>query len=877
MSTPFICRQCIARLTQSRIVYLRPNRFQLHTQALPPSTPQPTWASFTQRGESSLDHDDTSSGLSQPPTSLSGPFGSQAPGLEPGRGREPRLRKYIPRRRLETAMRAHVHRPTTSRRLKLKVLKSRGNFMFIRDDVAYMYGITNYNARHAVNQLGRLLGGRDSGQEAGEELDRYHDWKKNLPELLQIVQKSQITPSDGEDSIQSNVKKDNAVQSWETVRGSWSELSNDRRKTIWQDYVVSLFRSTPAKVPSFVQETFQPERCPNYVIEDSIYLLLRSVEGARDGGRKRKQVANLIFFLLKEAPPKYLILDQWAIWKAISLIRTSRIFEFYEALRKLEHPLRQNTLLHLASRLAVRSRYKAQAIDIIRFLSTMPGFDINAPAPSSVCTTLFTMKKGDMVADDDAAPDELFKALLDLGFRPSLLGLSALMRNFCVRGRIDVAWKIFNSLLEAGIEPDAHVFSILLNGAKKAFDMESFQRDVDMIEATKGWTPVLLNDFLDYIYQIDETKEETRRDQRKRLGVRAWRLMVQLYTKFFHRAPFQKITDFPLDNLFQNINDTTPPHMHEISRMVTNLAQRPDDMLLQPDSLTLQIMLKAHYWSMTDPKALLIYYKKFMAAFAWREPIVTNLIEERGNAIHDILLKCLLQFERTFNFGIEMINRRVEYAWMEKKKHGKNTFHPPATVHTYTILMNGYRNHRQYEGVIRTLDSMVKAGITPTMATWNTVIGSLLETGAIERAVRVIEHINRIGLQPDKDTIEEVTCLTLGKRQAFAEFMAKIDKRPRRTNTRNFVKWLLRLWEKENGESKEAPISHKDAHQINKLYDQIGSENIRLNAGLREEDMFEDEEKLQLRDRSRDMDYIMPVKRAAKENKAISHRGKKVW
>lgn len=876
MSTPFICRQCIARFTQSRIVQLRPKRFQLHTQASSSSASQPTWASFTQRLDSSLEHDETNSRLSQPPKLLLGPFASQVPGLESGRGREPRLRKYIPRRRSETAWRAHLHRPTTSRRLKLKVLKSRGNFMFIRDDVSYMFGLTNYNARHAVNQLGRLLGGRDSGQEAGEELDRYDDWKRNLPELLEVIQKSQPTPNDDENSIQSDVKKDNTIQSWEIVRGSWSELSNDRRKTIWQGYVASLFRSTPAKVPSFVQETFQPEWCPSYVIEDTIYLLLRNVEGMRDGGRKRREVANLIFFLLQKAPPKYLILDQWAIWKATSLIRTSRMFELYEALRKLEHPLRQNTLLHFASRLAVRSRYKAQATDVIRFLSTMPGFDINAPAPSSVCTTLFTMKKGDNVADEDAAPDELFKALLDLGFRPSLLGLSALMRNFCVRGRIDVAWKIFNSLLEAGIEPDAHVFSILLNGAKKAFDMESFQRDVDMIEATKGWTPVLLNDFLDFIYQIDETKDEIRRDQRKRLGVRAWRLMVQLYTKFFHRAPYQRITDFPLDDLFENISDTTPPHLQEISRMVTNLAQRPDDMLMQPDSLTLQIMLKAHYWSIRDPKALLIYYKKFMTAFAWRDPIVTNLIEERGHAVHDILLKSLLQFEKTFNTGIEMMNRRVEYAWMEKKKHEKNTFHPPATVHTYTILMNGYRDHKQYEGVIRTLNSMVKAGITPTMATWNTVIGSLLETGSIGRAVRVIEHINRIGLQPDKDTIEEVTSLTLGKRQAFAEFMAKIEKRPRCTNTRNFAKWLLRLWGKENGESKEPHISHQDARRINKFYDQIESENMRSNAGLGEEDMFEEEDNLQLRDRSRDMDFIMSVRRRAKENKG-SQQEKKEW
>ncbi|KAI1207241.1 uncharacterized protein F4807DRAFT_192238 [Annulohypoxylon truncatum] len=863
MSTPFICRQCIARLTQSYIGHLRLKRSQLHTQALPSSLPQSQWASSPQRPESFVRRDVTNHSLPQPPTSHPGPFVSQIPGYKPGRILEPS------RRRVETAKRAHLHRPTTLRRLKWKVLKSRGNYMFIRDDVAHLFGLTNYNARHAVNQLGRLIGGRPSGEEAGEELDRYHDWKRNLPGLLKAVKNSQSTPDNGEGLIQTNVEIDATEQSWETARGVWSELSNGRRQAIWRDYIASMFRSNPSQVPSFIQKTFRPEWCPCYIVEDSVYLLLRSLEGIRGGKERGKQVVDLVFFLLQSSPPHYLLLDQWAIWKAISLIPTSRLFEFYQAMRKLEHPLSKYTLLHFASRLAVKSKYKAQATDILRYLSTIPGFDINTPAASSVCTTLFTMKEGDVAADDHPAPDELFKALLDVGFRPSLLGLSALMRNFCLRGRVDVAWRVFNSLLEAGIEPDAHVFSILLNGAKKQLDGEYVQRDVDMIEATDGWTPVLLNDLLDYIYQLAESQGEKRRDQRKRLGVKAWRLMVQLYSKFFHRAPLQKLTGFPLEDLDRALDKIPPQHLLEVSQMVANLRQRPDDLLMQPDSITLEIMIKAHFRSIEEPAALQIYYKRFMSFFAWGDPVLTNLIKDRGNVVHDIFLRDLLQFKETFSEGVEMVRRRVRYAYAERKERGENIFHPPPSVHTYTILMNGFRNHKNYEGVVRTLGTMIEEGITPNIVTWNTVIGSLLETGSIRRAVRVIEHLNQIGLQPDDHTIEEVTRLSLAKRRAFADFMAKVEEKPRELNTRKFVKWLLRLWEKnsEKKKLKEPNISQKDARLINRFYQQVESENLRWNAGQREE-----EDKPQVGEKREgggtDVDFITSVRRQAKENKA---------
>ncbi|KAI1462753.1 hypothetical protein F4805DRAFT_409167 [Annulohypoxylon moriforme] len=866
MSTPFICRKCIARLTQLHASQIRPKGFQLHTQALPSPIPQQAWALPTQRPEPVVEHNVPTNHPPQPPTSHPGPFVPQIPRYESGRGRELRLRKFTPRRRLEVARSANVHRPVSLRYLKKKILQSRGNFAFIRNDVAYLYDLTDHEARHAVNQLGRLLGDWYSGEDAGGDFDLYHDWKINLFRLLEAV-KNPPPPS------KADVGADAKKQPWEAFADVPRKVSKEIRNSIWRDHIVSLFRSTPDKVPKFMRKTFQPRWCSSYIVEDSIYLMLRSLEGIQDREERGKEVVDLIFSLLQKSPPKYLILDQWSIWQAVTLIPTDRLFEFYQILRHLEHPLRQNTLLHFVSRLAVKSDYKMQATDILRYLSTTLGFDINTPAASSVCTTLFTVKEGDVTVNDDAAPDNLFKMLLDAGFRPSLLGLSALMRNFCLRGRVDVAWKIFNSLLEAGIEPDAHVFSILLNGSKKNLDKESVQRDVNMIEAAQGWTPVLLNDLLDYIYQVAESQDEKRRDQRKRLSRKAYRLMSQLYSKFFQDAPLQKFVNFPVGDLHWGEDDTFDPHLEQIALMVSSLKQRPDELLMHPDSITLEIMIRARFRSIRTPPALKTYYQRFMAYLGWRDPVLTGLVRDRGTAIYDIFLRDLVQFKETFNSGVELVQRMARYAILEEKKAGGNTFYPPPSVHTYTILMNGFRNNRDYEGVIKTLDKMIRENITPNIVTWNTVIGSLLETGSVIRAVRVIEHLNQIGLQPDERTTQEVTRLDLRKRRAFVDYMKKVEKQPRNVDTRNFVMWLLRLWKKQvKQEQKKPEITQKDARLINRLYDHVESETLLSNAGQRDQG---DESKVEEReDGGRDMDFIMSVRRNAKENKASRRESK---
>ncbi|KAI1396320.1 hypothetical protein F4819DRAFT_475678 [Hypoxylon fuscum] len=822
MSTPFICRQCIARLTQSHLRQIQPKHYRLHTQAASTSVPLPTWSfSEGQKLEPQVKYDITvDQGNELPAFDLvnNSPQSQDESVVEQDVQWDGHVEKYVSWPRLEAKRAAEGPPVKGSRDMKAKMLQALGDYHLFHDDLIRIYGLTNEETRHAIGQLERLVRGRASVAAVARRLDLYHYWKNQVKTTLGEDYNSLHTAED--DSKPNTFTK----QDLGTLKVTWYRLDQKKRDYLWPQMILSLFTSTPTMLPSFIQVTFQPGWCPSYIVEDAVYLLFRTLGGVEPDQTKRQQLVDLVFFLLKNCPPRYLALEQKIIWKVMSWLPTPRALELYEALKKVEHPLHPNTLLHFTSRFARGSKYKVQAAEVVHSLSSMPKFDINSPAAASVCTTLLTIEEGKL-PPDHAAPDELFKLLLDIGFRPNLLSLSALMRNFCIRGRVEIAWSIFNLLIQRGIEPDAHVFSILLNGTKQALDFESLRRIVNMTEASEGWSPYLLNDLLDFIYRYNETHNNVEmvpgRYNRKKNSSRALRLMVQVYAKFFDLAPLQRLFFFPLENFLapgSKLEERQPTYFGQISQIATTLRPLPDALLMQPDSITLGLMFKAHLRTIDGPKYVRNYYQHFMKLLYKRDWVAVKLVEDQGTMVHDTFLRDFMQFKATYQNGIRMVENMHANARRREKDRSIIIPHPSPSVHTYTILMNGLSNHQHPRGVITALNMMIKEGITPNIVTWNIVIGTLLQNDYLAEAVRVMRHLEQIGLESNDRTVQEVTRLSKFRRKQVASLLKKMRKLPPDLkDQRLFAESLLGIWDS-NGQ-KISEVSMKEARQINRGYE----------------------------------------------------------
>ncbi|KAI8966598.1 hypothetical protein F5Y11DRAFT_308718 [Daldinia sp. FL1419] len=817
-STSFICRQYIARIAQSNSARIISRRFELHTQAISTAAPQPIWTyPAEQRQEPSTEFDVADN--------YEAGFPTYDPALPPHASRDEavaehqlnwdgNLKKFVLRRQRSDVKKLRNLQVNGSHDLKKKILRCLGDYSVVYEDLMHIYGLSAGEARHAMRQLERLLGGR-SAAEAGELLDHFHIWKSHFKELSEIVASLHSITGLDDDSSKRPLWTPSTRQDSEAMKDVWQRQDRTRRKVLWPQTMISAFRSHPSTIPSLMRATFQPSWCPSYIVEDIVYLLSQTLNDTQPNKSDHRQVTELVFFLLRNSTPRYLVLEQQVIWKIMSSIPTSKLVELHEDLKRIEHPLNQHTLLHFASRFTRGSKYKVLAAEIIHSLSSIPEFNINSPAATSVCTSLLSVQEGQLPGDH-AAPDELFKMLLDTGFQPNIITLTTLMRNFCVRGRVEVALDIFDLLADRDIEPDPHIFSILMNGAKIALDVESLRRIYIMIEARKLWSTHLVNDVLDFIYQYNEAQRGHRRRQRKRDTARAWRLMFHVYIKFFKLAPLQKLTLFPLENLLATRPEQISPKLKEVYQLTSTLKSLPDALLMQPDSTTLALMFRVHFWTIQRPAPLQMYYKYFIRCLNKGDPIITRIVQDQGTMVFDTFLRDFMQFKPTFASGVGIVQSMHDRANKENKELGKNILCPPPSAHTYTILMTGLRNHKRIQGVIMALNMMIKEGITPNIVTWNTVIGALLQAGYLEEAVRVMRNLKHVGLESNARTVKEITSVSRIKRKAIATLMKKMGEEPADiTDQRLFAESLLRRWEKQD----EKLISHRFTRRRNGRFD----------------------------------------------------------
>ncbi|KAF2973535.1 hypothetical protein GQX73_g177 [Xylaria multiplex] len=665
------------------------------------------------------------------------------------------------------------------RELKAKILGSRGNYLSSHGDLASLFGLSHQEARHAVGQLERLLWSfQGSIYVAAQRLDQYVDWKKDFSIALRKIAAAPSLEG-GDSSTSDDISKIASHKSeMAAMTTAWQRLDRGKRERLWPQMVLSAVESEPHMLPTLIQSTFDPSWCPSYVVEDMLYLLFRRRQLALQKGAQgssdqtQQEIEAIATAVLNECPPRYLALEQTVLLSTFPSLSTPKLIQRFELLKTLEHPFHANTLLHLASHFAKSSTTKLCATDILQILTDMPGFDINTPAAASVCTTLLTLNEHERLPDQQAAPDLLFEFLLKRGFNPNLLGLSALMRNFCIRGHLDTAWKIFDLMLQYGIEPDHYVYSILLNGSKKNPDSASFEQIFSIITRGNAWSPVLLNDFLGLLFQESESQPERRRRQRKKVN-NAWRPMLELYAKFYDLAPLQKFVFFSLENLLEK-RGVRPQHLTPPTRLAEYLMAQPDHKLMQPDTITLSLMIGAHMRSLATPKYAIRYYVSFFNLVNQKDPTALSLQANHGSLMLDIFLRTLMQFRETIGFAVRQLRKRIYAAQKEMAQHHCIRHNPPPSVHTWTIVLNGLKNHNETRGVIGIFDMMTNVGgVQPTLPTWNALIQAFARTNNVSGAVKAIRSLEKAGLKPNDRTIKAFSILPRSLRErAIAQLEA---------------------------------------------------------------------------------------------------------
>lgn len=670
-----------------------------------------------------------------------------------------------------------------SARLKTKILgTSLDNLDLLIPRVQSAYNLSMPAAHDAIDQLKRILRGCPSWQ-AAARLDQYVSWKTAYTRLLQgrgkpLLPSQLVLPNvSDETSPEASLPHDPPIPTVPDIDATWVQLDAKEREEFWPTMVHYLLDSNPAALISFLEATYDASWSPPYVVEDTLRALYLSLP--KMDGLERSRLVGLLFRLLYSSQDAQLVVGQDLLASFTDWAELPQVIELFQMVKANGHPLSFNTLLHFAARFAASPDHKVLAAEILTSMGDIRGFDINSVQASSVCTTLLNVRTGDRLPDGQAAPDELFKMLLACGLQPNLLNFTALMKNFAVRGHLDTAWTVYDLMTKYGIEADDHVHAILLNAAKKSLDAPSAHRVITSyqgLQQTRSWNEFIVNDFLDILHRDNEAQPEKRRRQRK--SNNAFRPMLQFYAKFYHLELLQKFIPRPLDDL---LAWPGPPERHStpFTHLAEALAPQPESMLKQPDTTALLLMLAAHVRSQSDSRPIVRAYLLFNQLVARGDPHALRIIQRHGTMMHDIFLRGLVQFRSHLGHAFRTVKSMLQLAQREEIEHGKNTKHPYPSVYTWTILMQGFRNHRMPSAARTVLKMMVQEGhVQPTLVTWNTLVGAYARVGNVQDAVKTLRYIEGSGLQPDQSTVQAMEQLPARLREKAIELLEASKQEP---------------------------------------------------------------------------------------------------
>jgi pentatricopeptide repeat protein len=86
--------------------------------------------------------------------------------------------------------------------------------------------------------------------------------------------------------------------------------------------------------------------------------------------------------------------------------------------------------------------------------------------------------------------------------------------------------------------------------------------------------------------------------------------------------------------------------------------------------------------------------------------------------------------------------------------------HPPPSVHTWSILINGLMFHREADKAERVMEIMRENGVEPSLVTYNTLIAGYANAQNVRKTVKTLERLEGAGLEGDDFTFKAWAYLT---------------------------------------------------------------------------------------------------------------------
>jgi pentatricopeptide repeat protein len=533
--------------------------------------------------------------------------------------------------------------------------------------------------------------------------------------------------------------------------------------------MLAALRLHPEKAHLFLQATFEESITPAYAARDVMGFLVHRTARLSEGERlaARESIAGSIFLLLEKSSSRYLQFSQAVLYCAMETMNPDTLALFYEKLERYGHPLHHNTLLNLAGRLAKDVNHKRLSVQILERLLDSESLDINTPHGAALCTSILSIKKDQISVEMPSTPAELFERLLDLGLVPNLLTYTVIIRNLCLNRELSTAWQVFDVMVERHIEPDAYLYSILMNGAKHCQDFDSMLRVAQAAYLDEIRDPIVWNDLLHGIL-LSCLSEDRQMRAKSHKVLPAFRYMLMAYTRFFNLDPLKQlvISDVDLDLHSDELPGELSESEMKMLSLISDLPSSELGDLVEPTSDTLGIMLVGYVAGFSKPFDVISFYSQFRKLLQSGDETARRLVEEQGTLVYDVAIKAAMKWKGLLHIALGIVSDMLQ---VEVSLTGNSNTRPrisvedesgpKPSVYTWSILLNGFLSHNETVQAERVLQMMRENGVEPTIVTWNTLVAGYARLQNVGNTVRALQRLEASGVEADDFTFKAFSYL----------------------------------------------------------------------------------------------------------------------
>ncbi|EAQ92423.1 hypothetical protein CHGG_00658 [Chaetomium globosum CBS 148.51] len=416
-----------------------------------------------------------------------------------------------------------------------------------------------------------------------------------------------------------------AFNTVEDMRSAWLAIPQETRESNWLGMMKAALDSRLESVAMLLVATIGADRTPGWAVTDVFSVLVIWYSKLPEASRKDQQIQlpQLLIHLLRYFPPSSYRFQQWTLGQTMSDCDPDLVAEIYAALQEHKHPLHWNTKLKIAGCLTKNTKYKLAALRLFESLFDDPKADIHGRRCAALATELFTLPhdwKDRRTPVEVRLLAEAFERVVGRGLSPNIVTYTAMIRALCSTNQLDAAWKIYEVMRNAGTTPDAHVFSVLLNGAKRALRLGSAIRVMEEATPDALREPYIWNDLVHTILlaAMEEAPPITLSQTPDPLP--AFPSMLKVYSKFFDVKPLEKLIPGGLDVPTNHIITDLAWH-EKLGPFIDQLPAAAPDKLVRPGLEILGIMLTGYTKSLSTTDDILSFYTHFRGLLSKRDPL----------------------------------------------------------------------------------------------------------------------------------------------------------------------------------------------------------------------------------------------------------------